>query len=86
LSFHTSGGSGTAPRWVKLRRAGTSVSAYVSADGVSWVLVGTETIDLGAMMYAGLALTSHRDGAVASASVDNVSVSADGEASLLTGW
>jgi phosphatidylserine/phosphatidylglycerophosphate/cardiolipin synthase-like enzyme len=75
LSVHTSGGSGTASKWVKLRRAGSSITAYVSSDGVSWSAVGTDTIELGATVYVGLALTSHRDGTLASASFDNVSVS-----------
>jgi phosphatidylserine/phosphatidylglycerophosphate/cardiolipin synthase-like enzyme len=75
LSVHTSGGSGTAPMWVKLQRAGTSISAYVSSDGVSWSTVGTDIIELGATMYVGLALTSHHDGALASASFDSLSVS-----------
>ena len=73
-SIHTTGGSGTVPIWVRLRRAGTSISAYTSADGVSWSIVSTDTIQLGAAMYVGLALTSHHDGALASASFDNVSV------------
>jgi hypothetical protein len=74
LSIHTSGGSGTAPTWVKLQRAGPSITACVSSDGVSWSTVGIDTIELGDTMYVGLALTSHRDGALASASFDNVSV------------
>src|SRR5262249_16526492 len=32
-STDTSGPTGTAPRWVRLTRAGTRVSAYVSTDG-----------------------------------------------------
>ena len=73
-SSHTSGGSGTAPTWVKLQRAGPHITAFVSSDGVSWSTVGTDTIELGDTMYVGLALTSHRDSALASASIDNVSV------------
>jgi phosphatidylserine/phosphatidylglycerophosphate/cardiolipin synthase-like enzyme len=76
LSVHTSGGSGTAPSWVKLQRAGPHIAAYRSSDGVSWSTVGTDTIELGDTMYVGLALTSHRGSALASASIDNVSVGA----------
>jgi phosphatidylserine/phosphatidylglycerophosphate/cardiolipin synthase-like enzyme len=87
LSVHSSGGAGNAPVWVKLRRAGTSLSAYVSPDGVSWSAVGTETIAFGPTTYVGLALTSHLDGALASASFDNVSVSGEGtESALPAGW
>jgi hypothetical protein len=74
LSVHTSGGSGTAPRWVKLQRTGNTISAYMSLDGTSWSTVGEDHIQLGTTMYVGLALTSHRDGALASASFDHVSV------------
>jgi phosphatidylserine/phosphatidylglycerophosphate/cardiolipin synthase-like enzyme/regulation of enolase protein 1 (concanavalin A-like superfamily) len=77
VSVHTSGGSGAAPMWVKLRRAGTSVSAFVSRDGEAWSNVGSDTISLGSTIYVGLALTSHRDGALASASFDDVSVSGE---------
>ncbi len=73
-SVHTSGGSGTAPMWVKLQRSGSTVTASVSADGTSWTVVGSDTIELGATIYVGLALTSHHDGAVASATFDGVSL------------
>jgi phosphatidylserine/phosphatidylglycerophosphate/cardiolipin synthase-like enzyme len=87
VSIHTSGGSGTAPIWVKLQRAGTRISAYTSTDGISWAVAGTDTIEVGATMYVGLALTSHHDGALASASFDNVSVSGDETAPPLPlGW
>jgi ABC-type transport system involved in multi-copper enzyme maturation permease subunit len=33
--------SGTAPRWLRLTRAGTTVTGYDSADGVHWAKVGT---------------------------------------------
>ena len=33
LSTHTSGGEGTAPRWVKLSRAGSLITASVSSTG-----------------------------------------------------
>jgi hypothetical protein len=36
-------------------------------------LVGTDTISMGATVYAGLALTSHRDGSLATATFTNVS-------------
>jgi regulation of enolase protein 1 (concanavalin A-like superfamily) len=71
---HTSGGPGTAPRWVRLVRSGDVFSAYVSTDGAAWTLVGTDTIPMAAAIYVGLPLTSHRDGTVATASIDNVTV------------
>jgi hypothetical protein len=73
-STHTSGGTATAPRWVGLERAGDIFRAYVSADGASWTLVGSETITMGATIYVGLPVTSHNDGVLATATIDNVAV------------
>ena len=73
-STHTGGGAGTAPYWVALIRSGDTFSAYVSTDGSSWTLVGTDTIPMAGTIYVGLPLTSHRDGTVATATIDNVTV------------
>src|SRR5262249_35932963 len=35
------GDAGTAPRWLRLTRTGSSVTGYSSADGVSWQQIGT---------------------------------------------
>ena len=64
----------TAPRWVKLQRNGDLFSAYESADGVTWTLVGTETIPMGTTVFAGLAVTSHTTGASATCTLDSVSI------------
>jgi phosphatidylserine/phosphatidylglycerophosphate/cardiolipin synthase-like enzyme len=74
-STHTGGGAGTAPWWVRLERAGNIFRAYASADGSSWTLVGTDTIAMTPTIYVGLPLTSHRDGSVATATIDGVGVS-----------
>jgi regulation of enolase protein 1 (concanavalin A-like superfamily) len=74
LSVNTSGGAGTAPAWVRLVRSGDVFSAYVSADGVSWKLVGTDTIPMSGQVYAGLAVTSHSVTAAARAVFDSVAV------------
>jgi hypothetical protein len=73
-STHTSGGSGTAPRWVRLVRSGSSFSAYVSADGASWTLVATDTIGMGATIYVGVAVSSHTNAALCTATFDSVTV------------
>src|SRR5262245_33497382 len=46
-SAHTAGPAGAAPRWVRLVRAGSQVTAYVSADGAAWTAIGSATISLG---------------------------------------
>jgi regulation of enolase protein 1 (concanavalin A-like superfamily) len=73
-SSHTSGGAGTAPRWVRLVRSGATLSAYVSTDGASWTLVGTETISMETTIYVGLAVTAHDNSALCAASFDSVTV------------
>ncbi|MFI0408995.1 hypothetical protein [Actinomadura sp. 3N508] len=39
------GGTATAPRWLKLTRAGTTVTGYASADGRGWDRVGSVRLD-----------------------------------------
>lgn len=73
LSSHT-GTAGAAPMWVKLERGGDVISAYASADGVAWTLVGSETFTMGSDVYIGLAVTSHDATRLATATFDNVSV------------
>jgi len=70
----------TAPRWVKLTRAGNLLTAQHSADGVTWVDVvgaaGTTTSDtvvMGAGVYIGLAVTSHNANMATTAQFSNVS-------------
>ena len=59
VSASTAGAVVTAPYWVKLTRVGTSVTAYQSADGVTWTTVGTATIALPTQVLVGLAVSSH---------------------------
>ena len=76
LSTHTAGPTGTAPRWVKIRRAGNTVTASWSADGVSWTVVGSDTIALDGSVLVGLAVTSHTTSATATGTFDSVSITA----------
>lgn len=61
--------------WVRLTRAGSLITSYVSADGVSWTSVGSTTIPMAATIQAGLAVTSHVDASVGGAAFDRVSLS-----------
>jgi len=78
LSTSTSGGSGTAPAWVKLERRATTITAYRSADGVAWTLVGSDMFTMGGTVYVGLAVSSHVTTSLATAVFDNVSIRAVG--------
>ncbi len=73
-STNMSGGAGTAPMWVRLVRSGSSFSAYVSTDGSTWTLVGTDTIAMGASIHVGLAVTAHDNSKVCTATFDNVTI------------
>jgi regulation of enolase protein 1 (concanavalin A-like superfamily) len=65
---------GAAPQWVRLVRAGQTVTASVSSDGTSWSDVGQRTIPFAGSVYVGLAVTSHSAGQLASATFENVNI------------
>jgi phosphatidylserine/phosphatidylglycerophosphate/cardiolipin synthase-like enzyme/regulation of enolase protein 1 (concanavalin A-like superfamily) len=70
---HTAGSAVAAPHWVRLVRSGNTFSAYTSSNGSSWTLVGTQTISMASTVYVGLAVTSHQNGTLSTASFTNVS-------------
>jgi regulation of enolase protein 1 (concanavalin A-like superfamily) len=72
FSAHTEGPAITAPFWVRLVRIGSEVTAYTSADGTNWAIVGTETVELGHTVYVGLAVTSHEASQRTTARFSNV--------------
>jgi regulation of enolase protein 1 (concanavalin A-like superfamily) len=65
----------TIPEWVRLERNGTTFTAWHSENGTSWTQIGSVTISMGIDVYVGLAVTSHNDGVLTTAKVDNVSLS-----------
>jgi regulation of enolase protein 1 (concanavalin A-like superfamily) len=73
-SYHTAGPLVSAPRWVRLRRIGSTLTASTGTDGGSWTTVGSSTVAMNATVYVGLAITSHNPGSLASAVLSNVSV------------
>ncbi len=73
-STNTSGPNVVPPRWVRLARVGSQVSAYSSADGSTWSLIDSSTVSLGATAYVGIATTSHNASAATTATVSQVSV------------
>ena len=62
--------------WVRLARTNNTFTAYVSADGVNWTMVGSPTLlsFVNTVYYVGLAVTAHNDGALSTATFDNVTV------------
>jgi hypothetical protein len=61
------------PYWLRLRRKGNVFTAYVSPDGQNWRQQGSSTtVSMASNVYVGLAVTSGRDGSLATANFSNV--------------
>ncbi len=73
-SAGSTGPSVSAPYWVKLVRSGDTFTGYSSPDGVTWTLVGSDTIIMSASVYVGLAVTSHNNTVLCTAVFDNVTI------------
>jgi regulation of enolase protein 1 (concanavalin A-like superfamily) len=76
LSVHTAGPSVGPPVWLRLRREGDLVSAFarVSVDD-EWTVIGAQTLaGLPSTVSTGLAVTSHLDGALATAVFDGLTI------------
>lgn len=71
-SADTAGASAAAPYWVKLARAGNTFTAYQSADGSTWTVIGSATITMTASVYIGLAVTSTDNSTLNMAVFDNI--------------
>ena len=72
------GPGGTAPYWLMLLRAGTTFTGYVSSDGNSWTMVGSESINMASTLYIGLAVTSHNNTLLNTSTFSNVSINPGG--------
>jgi PQQ-like domain len=69
--------AGTVPTYLKVSRAGSTFTAYTSADGSTWALVpgSSRTILVTGAMLEGLAVTSHSVTAACTATLDTVAAS-----------
>jgi hypothetical protein len=78
----TSGGATTpstyagiwSPYWVRLTRSGNTFTAYCSADGVAWTLVGAATVAMGSTVDIGLAVTASDNNQLDISTFQNVTV------------
>jgi hypothetical protein len=68
------GATDPAPTWLKLARAGSTITGYVSADGSTWTTVGSTTIALPATANVGLIVTSHDNTQLNTSTFDSVAV------------
>jgi hypothetical protein len=67
----------SAPVWVQLVRAGDAFTASYSSDGVNWTQVGAaQTVVMTSSGLAGLAVTSHDNARLCTATFDNVDLAA----------
>lgn len=81
--------NGAQNNWVRLVRAGSLLSGFTSADGVTWTPMFTATLTgLANSVYVGLAVTATDNAQLATATFDNVQVissTTPPSPSLLTG-
>jgi regulation of enolase protein 1 (concanavalin A-like superfamily) len=70
-----------APYWLQLVRNGSTFTASISPDGVTWTVLGTETATMSTAATAGLAVCSHNNTALSTATFSNISVNV-----LPTSW
>lgn len=75
LTSYLGGAVHLAPVWLRLTRTGSTVTAAVSADGSSWMAVGSTPFPVGPSL-AGLAVTSHDNSALNTSTFDEVTVAA----------
>ena len=75
-SLSTAAGLGKAPYSLKLTRSGNMITAAMSADGLTWTTVGSETITMASTVYVGVAVTSHLASTLATATFASTAVAA----------
>jgi PKD repeat protein len=83
-STFTHGPGLTAPSWIKLVRTGGTFAGYASSDGVMWNLVGTHSLSMKVTVYVGLAVTSHNNSTLNTATFTDARVRAP-QATLVLG-
>lgn len=72
------------PFWYRLVRTGDTFATSYSKDGTTWSTLGTtQTLAVGPSVLAGLVVTANSDGAMATATFDNVTVNGVAETGLL---
>ena len=73
LSQHQALGAYSYGVWLRLVRSGSTITAYRSENGTTWTAIGTSVSPAMAdPVYVGLAVTSHNNGALSTATFDNL--------------
>ncbi|HYG02264.1 MAG TPA: M4 family metallopeptidase, partial [Chryseosolibacter sp.] len=68
----------TTPEFIRIVRAGNTVSSFISETNGNWQSIGSTSINLGSTIYVGLAATSDLNGTSAVAEFANVTVHTSG--------
>jgi|GEM_PF-1588796 len=76
----------TGPRWVRLVRTGTTITAFQSPNGLQWNSVGSMTMASTLRVYVGLAVSSHNNGKLCIARFDQVVVNPTPSTPLPAPW
>ena len=63
-----------APYWVELVRNGSTFTGYVSANGSTWIEVGSVSLTMNTALYVGLCVTSANTGETSEATFDEISI------------
>jgi regulation of enolase protein 1 (concanavalin A-like superfamily) len=71
---YSSRGTSNLPIWLKLQRTGSTFTASESLDGTNWTQVGTAVMSVSSSLYVGLAVTSHNNSTLSTASFDSLTV------------
>ncbi|NLE37375.1 MAG: DUF1349 domain-containing protein, partial [Pirellulaceae bacterium] len=64
----------SANSWLRLTRTGDTFLSEMSTNGTSWTTLGSTTIGMGGTVYVGLAVTSHVDATLCTATFSDISV------------
>jgi regulation of enolase protein 1 (concanavalin A-like superfamily) len=71
--------------WLRLQRAGGTVTASVSTDGVQWAVRATQNVTLPLTVYVGIAVTSRSSSGLGTATMSSMAVTATAP-TLPSGW
>ncbi len=68
-----------APYWLEISRSGNIFTSSASTDGVTWTVLGTQTITMPTTVYMGLAADSNNGSLLNVSTFDNISMFSTGD-------
>lgn len=78
MSAYTGGSKNTAPRWLRLVRSGSTITASESANGTTWTVIGSVNVNMANPVRIGFAVTSGDNSKLCTAVFDVVSITPSG--------